>query len=196
MKNRISHESYQEIMLQYQGKHMVYNLQQGLILYQNVMSPRDSGICFPEGYFDVKTVLLNEENQKEIGEKIDIARSQLSFGDRLDTLPLGASYEALMKCTKTDGDIVFYSNCHSDKSRFSVSRDPVDPSFLMLFKQLSGYCDFVEFSVISLLKSCADSSKAQDKRCLEETLWICDGCSAGNLMEHSFCINCGKARVW
>ena len=196
MENSVSHESYREIMLQYQGKHMVYKPQQGLISYKNVISPRDGACYFPEGYFDVKTVSLKEENQKEIGERIDIALSQLLLGDTLDILPPGASHEALMICTKTDGDKVFYSNCHLDKSGFSVSHDPIDPSFFMLFKLLSSYCIFVEFPVFSSLESCADISKPQDKRYFEETLWICERCSTGNLMEHRYCIKCGKARTW
>ena len=196
MENSVSQANYQEIMLQYQGKHMVYKLHQGLIAYKNVISPRDAGGYFPEGYFDVKTVSLKEDDQKEICERIGIALSQLSFVDTLDFLPPGASPKALMRCTKTDGDNVFYSNSHLDKSGFSVSHDPIDPSFFTLFKLLSGYCNFIEFPVSSSLDSCVDSSEPQDKRYFEETLWICESCCTGNLMEHRHCIKCGKARAW
>lgn len=196
IKNSVSHESCREIMLQYQGKHMVYKLQQGLIAYKNVISSRDAGCYFPEGYFDVKTVSLREDNQKEICERIDIALSQLLFSDTLDSLPPGTSHEALMIGTKTDGDNVFYSNCHLDKSGFSVIHDPIGPSFFTLFILLSSFCNFAEFPVFSSIKSCVDSSIPQDKRYFEETLWICERCSTGNLMEHRHCIKCGKARAW
>ena len=130
----------QEVLVQYDGKHIVYNLQQGLITYRNVVSPRDAGRSFPEGYFDAKTKALSVTEQTQLLSLIEGAVSSLPFCNALDILPPGASHKALMILTGSDSRKVFYSNCHATGS--SVRTEEIRPSFLMLFNTLHSFCSF------------------------------------------------------
>lgn len=196
IENKVFHDYDQEITLQYQKKHIIYKKQQGLILYKHVISPIDGGNHFPEGYFDVKTVALSENDQKEIHRLIDTAISQLSFTDQLDLLPVGASHEALIKCKKNTGEYTYYSNCRLNGSGFSVQKEPIPSSFLELFNTLINFCEFVPLVDYAALESSFVQDYQQDTRYFEETLWVCENCSAGNLMEHHCCIKCGTLRPW
>lgn len=189
-------KDYREILVQYQEKHIVYLVQQGLIRYRNVIAPRDGGINFPEGYFDVKTQKLSEDEKQQVNFILEKAFSNLLFLGALDTLPLEASAEHVIICTKTTGARVCYSNRISDKSEHSVCAESISPTFLELFHVLSGFCDFMICPAPITSEACIDDVQPQDQRYFEETLWLCKKCSAGNLMEHRYCVKCGAARPW
>ncbi|MBQ3099600.1 MAG: hypothetical protein IJC50_01290 [Clostridia bacterium] len=142
-ENNSSFRNFKELMLQYRNKHIIYEIPNGIITYKNVISPRDGGCRFPEGYFDVKSALLPSDVQNRLSFLIDTAISQFMFSDTLIILPPGASHDALMKCTKNTGEKLFYSNYHFDNSSFKVKADPIHPCFTELFNTLSDYCEFV-----------------------------------------------------
>lgn len=189
-------ELLREITIEYRGKRIVYEINQGLITYKNIISPRDGGRHFPKGYFDVKTVALPENARKEIHKLIDTVTSQLPFVDTLALLPDGASHDALLICTKNTGNQIFYTNRHLSETGFSVRTEPISAPFLELFNVLSAFCKFVPEVDVFSVNSHVDKYDLQDDRYFNETLWLCDKCFAGNLMEQRSCIKCGTPRPW
>lgn len=138
--NRWVCENFREILVQHDGKHIVYSFQQATVTYRHVISSRDGGRSFPAGYLDARTRTLPAKAQGQVLAPIVAALSSLPFFDGLEILPPGASHSALMIVTRADGTRIYYSNCHCDG--FSVRRDPIEPSFLAVFQALSRFCDF------------------------------------------------------
>lgn len=59
-------EEYHEVLVQYQNKHIVYSVRQGLVRYKNVISPCCGSCNFPEGYFEIKTLTLTQDAKKRV----------------------------------------------------------------------------------------------------------------------------------
>ena len=193
--HRITHfsENYHEVLLQYHNIQIIYSIQQQSVQYKNILSPSDWGPP-PKEFINSGTTVLSPKEIEQLSSILKKNLASLSFSDAPIILPPGASYDGLLILTTSTGENRYYSNCHQEN--FSIKTEPLDPSFLDLYHCLIDICRFSALSDCSTLEPMNDNRPLQDPRHFQETLWICQNCSTGNLLEHSHCIRCGAARPW
>lgn len=182
-KEAVSCDQCQEIMLQYDKKRFVYKIQQGMIEYRNLISFAEGGMKFPEGFFDTKTAFPPESARKEICRLFDAAVFRMSLEEDL-------SEEIVVKCTKHTGAQIDYSSCDWRQIGFS------NMELYDLYNLLDSFCEFVPAFEYTAAEPAFDHDPPTDPRYFEETLWTCQNCLAGNLLEHRCCIKCGTPRSW
>ena len=152
--NRFS--KVQSILIEYCGMHFEIQIKDKTVWYRHVISPRDGGRKYPEGYFEEKHALLSKDDISQIAGIINqMSRNYLFESDVLAQLPYGASRDALMK-VMLKGDIaVCYTNTHEFPG-FSVRKDPVSEEFIKLVNLLESKCSFPEDAPESLRDSLSD----------------------------------------
>lgn len=190
-----------EVTLQYTrsggyGEEIVFNVGDGTLCYRNIMTPAArGGKEYPEGYFEKKTVVVDEEKRAQymLG-LLETALNELPMEEKLDMLPPGADREAML-CVSSPAKTKYYSNTHAI-SDGSLKSEPVARAFLNVYEWLAAFCEFpkMEFGVQVPEGAAFGMPAENDPAYFEETLWICRRCKAGNLYRNAHCVKCGEVR--
>lgn len=135
------------IVIESKGHHIEYEPKTGLVNYRNIISPRDGGLCYPEGYFDERETRMNDELQAEISFQIEKLLLNRNLQSELAPLPPGATRNAYMKLqTGTTSKTVFYTDTVTDKRGFQVMSINTAPEFLALLQIFMQCCSFPGFT--------------------------------------------------
>ena len=124
------------MVLEYNGRHIEFDIKKGVLKYRNIISPKDAGIQYPNGYFDEKVTMLSKEKIQYSKEKIMQCLSQLPFEQKLEVLPPGASRRAYLYLTGRRKRNLFYTDTHVSDRGFRVNKEPISNAFLIIYKLL------------------------------------------------------------
>ena len=133
--------------LTFHGYRYDLDMNTGILRYRNVISPRDGGMHFPDGYFTEKTVGINREGMLAIENLIHELIPSLYVEKRTDyPLPPGASPDASMRINYRGVDLRF-CNLRPIQNGSMVESVPIPDAFVRLAKELGQYCDFPKYEV-------------------------------------------------
>lgn len=192
-----SSAAYRELRLQYKEIQLIYRPAERTVQCRATTLPSDIDSRTLESCSEEKTAALSLQAVEQCTAAAKQALGRLPMTDQCDFLPPGAAYECLLVAVRQDGTTLCYSNTHLSESGFSLNCEPVHPEFWPLFNTLSSFCPCVENEYYQVLSGPeADTSVTQDRRYFEQTLWACEKCGTGNLMEHRHCIKCKAPRGW
>lgn len=125
------------------SKHIEWDIDSGTLTYRNLISPTLGGRAFPEGYFDVKSLVFKKKDVQYAKELMIKCLYELPFEKDLDLLPPGASYEAYLRLEDHNGQVFYYTNTHvSKKNDFFVETEQIAECFMQLFGFLEKRCSF------------------------------------------------------
>lgn len=130
------------IAMEYQEKHIEADIKNNILKWRNVISPKDSCLPFPNGYFDANSSVLGKETILYAKEIILECLSRLSFKQELVPLPPGAVREAYLRLENNTGKNFYYTNTHTSDRGFSVETETVSDSFIELFSFFRKLCSF------------------------------------------------------
>lgn len=181
------------ITTQWRGTHIEFDVKNKTLFYKNVISSRDAGNRYSDGFFDVHSVKLNDINFEACIEQAERCFDQIPFESEYPFLGLpGASLDTYMECVDVQENRLYYTNTHSQS--FSLNEETVHEEFVRFFELLTSQCDFHPICTIS--ENVQNDNSNYDSRYFEETLWMCKICGGGNLFESRCCVKCGEDRGW
>lgn len=131
------------------SKHIEWDIASGTLTYRNLISLTLGGRVFPDGYFDVKSLVFEKKDVQKAKELMIKCLYELPFKKDLDVLWPGASYEAYLRLEDHNGQVFYYTNMHvSKKNAFYVEAKQAAECFMQLFGFLEKRCSFLyeEFS--------------------------------------------------
>lgn len=134
-----------QITLEYKEKHIDFDFNESTIRYRNVISPRDGGLNYPQGFFAEKSFVLDRSMQCQCKEKIEKIIYSIPFRTELDILPPGASGDAYMYIETKNGQY-YYRNVHASLNGSYVETEPVSEAFTILFRYFEQFCVFTEMN--------------------------------------------------
>ncbi|MEE3428440.1 MAG: hypothetical protein VZQ55_05685 [Ruminococcus sp.] len=132
------------IVIETEGRHFQLLPKRKVVKYRNVISPRDGGVEFPDGYFCEKEVSIPQETTNLISTVFDQMFSSRIPENQLLPLPPGAICDASMRISFL-GNTVYYTNTHTTNDGF-VKKEPVAEEFKEIIKLLNQYCSFPKFA--------------------------------------------------
>lgn len=121
-----------------------------LVKYRNVISPKDGGRAFPDGYFDEQKVFLPQDTMNLISAAFDRLFSNRTPEEKLDHLPPGAVHDAYMRIS-ISGNTAYYTNTHTAKDGF-LETVPAAEDFIQIAQILKQHCFFPVFNPGMILK--------------------------------------------
>lgn len=125
------------------SKHIEWDIDSGTLTYRNLISSTLGGRAFPEGYFNVKSLVFEKKDIQYAKELMIKCLYELPFEEDLDLLPPGASYEAYLRLEDHNGQVFYYTNTHvSKKNAFFVETEQIAECFMELFAFLEKWCSF------------------------------------------------------
>lgn len=120
---------------------------------------------------------------------------KLPYEGEYELLPPGASADGILTVADISGKKFYYTNVHNIPTQFTVKREKLSDEFVSLFQLFDSFCEFPENKQEFEIDT--DTNLFVDKeRYFNETLWLCNKCKAGNLLEHRYCVKCGEYRGW
>jgi hypothetical protein len=187
-----------KIILEYSGKYIEYNVNSLEIKYGNSMPPfRPITYSYPDGYFDEKHFFVSSAEKSDCWKTVKKCLKNLPLDRNIDLLPCGAERNVCLYLVDKRNNWFYYSDTHATRGGFSVTTEPVEPSFFELVNFFEKYCDFPqwEFPQREIYDSVDPTEQSTlDERYYNETLWMCPQCHKGNLFEHERCAFCGADR--
>ena len=114
-----------------------------VVKYRNVITPRDGGMSFPDGYFDEYKSHIPNNIMKQISTAADRLFANQTPEDHLDYLPDGATRDAYMRVSSL-GKEVYYTNTYAIKDGSEVKLEPVAKEFMQIVRLLKPLCPFPE----------------------------------------------------
>lgn len=183
-------------VLEYKEKHMAVDFVNKKLSYHYVTSPTYAAGYFPEGYFDKHSIDLDKKTLSEIRKQLQNCIRELPLERVFEFLFYagGTPDRAYLRCVDAKGNQYTYSTIKITKEKGSVEKIGVQEAYLALYQFILKLCDFPEYKPEDW--AFPKGKKKEDNRYSDGTIWLCNACGSGNLMEHKFCVTCGAARGW
>lgn len=181
------------VVLEYQQRHMEISLMNRMVELKRIISPTRGGEWFPNGYFDKRTVTVDDHVFEQLQEQLQICLRSLPFRKEAASIPPGASYDAYLRILGRGMETYEYTTTAWSAEGTCLESTSVHEAFLELYELVSSQIDFPDRESDVRMEP-AQEREIYDSRYFEETLWMCEKCGAGNLLENRKCVKCGAAR--
>ncbi len=113
-----------------------------IIKYRNVISPRDGGMSFPDGYFEEKSAKISKNDIELIAKEFDRMFKTRTPKNECPVPPLGATLDPFMGISLRGKKTVYYSNRYPTEDGFMAEIEKVPPEFEHIVQILMQYCTF------------------------------------------------------
>lgn len=183
-------------VMEYKEKHMAVDFINRRLTYHYVTSSTYAAGYFPPRYFDKHSIDLDKKAVSEIRKQLKNCIRELPLERVWEFLlyPVGSSDRAYLRCVDAKGNQYTYSTVKITQEKGSAIRIDVHEAYMAFYQFLLKWCDFPEYKPEDWAVS--KRTKKEDNRYADETIWLCNACGSGNLMEHKCCVTCGTARGW
>lgn len=111
-----------------------------IIKFRNVISPRDSGMFFSDGYFDEKTITISDNSIQLISTVFNRMFQKRAPEYELSDLPPGATRDAYMRIILKENKTAYYSNTHPIENGFRVEHEVIASEFTQIVQILEQNC--------------------------------------------------------
>ncbi len=134
------------IVMGSEGMHFELLPRKQIVKYRNVISPRDGGMRFPDGYFIEKEATIPQDTMNQISAIIDRMFSSQILENELNpfhSVPAGFSSAsgAYMQISYL-GNTAYYTNKHPTEDGFMIRTEPVAAEYSEVFQLLMKHCTF------------------------------------------------------